>query len=364
MKKFIVLLVLSAVISANPIMIKVLNEFQTAPGTQERIELKWFRQPSSDTVYGPSDLYGVSVVTPAGTAVVDTHLILPGNGFAVIDSSVLNGPFYLADNDGYIKVSQGWRDTLRYPSEVPAPPYGTSCALFYCYKYDPFDGYWMYGDWYIDGSPTFGAANDNYPGCVINGHVYDASANPISGAQVVVNAPVSALSKPPYYNSCTTYTAADGWYKIDSLLPLDYWVKVVGVSYFPDSQHTQQLTCQEPTTVNFYLIGIAETVMIGTGSGLSITPNPFRTTTNISIGIRVPLRGSGASFQDFQTKSRELRIYDAAGRLIRSFTLGPMLSALCWNGYDQQGQSIPPGVYFVRLGTAEGTAVKKIIKTK
>jgi len=365
MKKLAVLLFAFLVnASANPIAVKVINEFQVAPDDSERIEFKWFQTPAPDTFFGPNDLFGATVITPAGTAVIDTHLILPANGFAVIDTSVLNGPFGLTDFAGFIKVSQGWRDTVIYPSQVPAPPPSYSTAFYYCYAYDPYEGYIFYGDWFPDASPTFGGPNDDYPGCIINGHVYDASAQPINGAQIVANACWGALPNPPFYKCCTTYTALDGSYVIDSLLPFFYWVKVTGISYFPDSHYTQPLKCLVPTIVDFYLTGVDENRNAMTRDNISITPNPFRTTTHISIEQSAPLRGSGASFQDFQTKSRELKIYDAAGRLVRSFTLGPMPSALCWNGYDQQGQSIPPGVYFARLETEEGVVVKKIIKTR
>jgi hypothetical protein len=66
---------------------------------------------------------------------------------------------------------------------------------------------------------------------------------------------------------------------------------------------------------------------------LQAVPNPFRTITSISIG--------------HSAKSMELKIYDMAGRIIRSFTLGSMLSALCWDGTDQVGRPVPAGVYFI-----------------
>jgi hypothetical protein len=65
---------------------------------------------------------------------------------------------------------------------------------------------------------------------------------------------------------------------------------------------------------------------------LKAVPNPFRTITNISLG--------------HSAKSMELKIYDMAGRIIRSFPLGSMPSALCWDGTDQTGRPVPSGVYF------------------
>lgn len=82
-------------------------------------------------------------------------------------------------------------------------------------------------------------------------------------------------------------------------------------------------------------------------AGLSVAPNPFRSATRFS-------KGQSA-------KGIELKIYDAAGRFIRSFALGPMPYALSWNGLDRDGRAVPPGVYFVR--TSDGRQVK-VVKIK
>jgi hypothetical protein len=82
---------------------------------------------------------------------------------------------------------------------------------------------------------------------------------------------------------------------------------------------------------------------------LNITPNPFRTNMTIGFGI-----GHSA-------ESRELKIYDVSGCLIRSFTLSPMLSALCWNGTDQNGRSVTPGVYFCALKNGDRTEIVKAV---
>lgn len=344
---------------SNPIMIKVINEFQAAPETAERIEFKWFQTPSSDTSFDPHDLYGVSIITPAGTAVIDTHLILPRNGFAVIDTGVLSGAFDLPDSAGYIKASQGWRDTVLYPSEVPTPVPGASAAFFYVYYYNPTDGFSMHGDWYVDATPTFGTANDNYPGCIINGFVFDAQSQPINGAQIVVHAGPFALPKPPFYQTCTTYTTADGSYGLDSLLPFCYWVKVSNSFYYPDSYYTPFLRSRTPTMVNFYLTGItgSASAQPGTVPKLSIIPNPFYTTTRICWTAEQGLEA---------TNKANLRIYDASGRLISAVSSLAARPAIIftWDGTDQAGQPVPAGVYFAQLETPQGSIIEKIIKMK
>jgi len=80
--------------------------------------------------------------------------------------------------------------------------------------------------------------------------------------------------------------------------------------------------------------GVEENITNGSPNlNLHVYPNPFSTTIKIS-------KGQSA-------KSIEFKIYDTAGRLVNSFILGPMPSALCWNGTDQAGHELPGGVYLL-----------------
>ncbi len=63
----------------------------------------------------------------------------------------------------------------------------------------------------------------------------------------------------------------------------------------------------------------------------------------------------------------ELKIYDATGRLIRSFPIinlcNPNRSVVSvyWNGIDDLGSKVPAGIYFIRLETPDHTITKKAI---
>jgi hypothetical protein len=86
---------------------------------------------------------------------------------------------------------------------------------------------------------------------------------------------------------------------------------------------------------------------------VSIAPNPFRRLTNISI--------------EHRAKSIELQIYNAAGRLIKSFSLPTTYSLLptfVWSGTDQTNHAVPAGVYFVRFNIDDQTYTKQIVKLK
>jgi hypothetical protein len=83
---------------------------------------------------------------------------------------------------------------------------------------------------------------------------------------------------------------------------------------------------------------------------VSATPNPFRD--------RI-IFGKGQS-----AKGVELKIYDISGRMVRSFTLSSMPSALCWSGTDQSGRTVPAGIYFVSWTTGSESRIQKIIRIR
>ncbi len=89
----------------------------------------------------------------------------------------------------------------------------------------------------------------------------------------------------------------------------------------------------------------------GAGSRLlSNVPNPFNGSTQIHFEL------SGSS--DY-----ELEIFDIRGR--RVTTLGGQgqagVNTIPWNGRDDQGEKVSSGVYFYRLESAAGTAVKRMV---
>jgi len=85
---------------------------------------------------------------------------------------------------------------------------------------------------------------------------------------------------------------------------------------------------------------------------LTVTPNPFRHITTISIGLGHSAEGI------------ELQIYDVTGSMITSFRPTPCAlgTTLNWNATDNAGDPVPPGVYFVRLHAPNAYAAQKIIK--
>lgn len=102
-----------------------------------------------------------------------------------------------------------------------------------------------------------------------------------------------------------------------------------------------------------YTIGIEEEASREARPALAIEPNPFRHATQISVGIRN--QGLG------------LRIYDASGQLVRSFALPAtyyLRPTVVWDGTDQTGHAVPPGVYLAVLEAAGSRVCSKVVKVE
>jgi hypothetical protein len=83
-------------------------------------------------------------------------------------------------------------------------------------------------------------------------------------------------------------------------------------------------------------------------------PNPFNPSTTIEFGLKSDGHVS-------------LKIYDAAGRLVRKLIDGRMeagTQAVVWNGLSDGGNRVSSGVYFYRIRTGEFEATRKMVLMK
>lgn len=99
------------------------------------------------------------------------------------------------------------------------------------------------------------------------------------------------------------------------------------------------------------MIGIKETRSQElTQAKLSVYPNPFD--EQIYISYTMPEQ----KFKNY------LNIYDATGKLVRSFkNLNSGQSTLVWKGDDESGTSLGGGVFFIELRSPDNTLIKKVI---
>jgi CubicO group peptidase (beta-lactamase class C family) len=92
---------------------------------------------------------------------------------------------------------------------------------------------------------------------------------------------------------------------------------------------------------------------------LQVTPNPFHSKTNIRYSIL-----------DTRSLIRKptIGIYDAAGRLVKSFNLESSIenqeSTVVWDGRDAQNRMLGSGVYFIKLTSGNMEETKKVLFVK
>ncbi len=369
MKKLLVSLFIFALLKSNPILVDVINEFQTAPTDSERVEFRYLHSPSTDTIIltDSINLFGTMLVIPdiyspgnSCSSYIDTEIYISAQEYITIDRSFLSGQFYLPNDSGYIKVyyyyNNMWIDwgSIYYPGNAnanpihsPAPPIYCSAAKFYRWAYDPdwpLSPYFTVKDWYIDYTPTFGMPNDDYPGCFISGYVYDGNGSPISGAQIIAKeyfygTSAYIVNPSPYYSCCTTYTANDGFYTIDSLLPIKYSVAASADGYLPENLITQQLCCTDPVTnLNFYLqTGVYENHWAGLSRVFYVYPNPF-----FDILYVVLLK-----------PVHSIDIFDVTGELCVRID-----NPLPYHYIKVDCNDLPKGVYFIKAGQDRAKVVK------
>jgi flagellar hook assembly protein FlgD len=70
------------------------------------------------------------------------------------------------------------------------------------------------------------------------------------------------------------------------------------------------------------------------------------------------------SYQINQPEDIKLKIYDATGRLVTSHKLPVASHCFIWDGRDNIGRSVSPGVYFIRLETDDFKQIEKVIRSR
>lgn len=86
----------------------------------------------------------------------------------------------------------------------------------------------------------------------------------------------------------------------------------------------------------------------------AVAPNPFRASTEIRFALTQPGRV-------------ELRLYDVAGRRVRDLVSGVQAAGervVTWDGRDEGGRLLAPGIYFARFQSAQITETRKIVRVR
>jgi hypothetical protein len=87
---------------------------------------------------------------------------------------------------------------------------------------------------------------------------------------------------------------------------------------------------------------------------LLTSPNPFLANTALAFSIQ-------------QAEPVSLEVYDMSGRLVRSLVRGwlePGPRRVEWDGRDNGGRLVSPGIYLARLRTRAGTHESRLVKIR
>lgn len=91
--------------------------------------------------------------------------------------------------------------------------------------------------------------------------------------------------------------------------------------------------------------------------GITVHPNPFCDNLTIAYGL-----------QRTNAQNIALKIYDIAGRLIKSFPLqasaSPMTGSITWDGTDNHSRRVAEGIYFVRMEADNFKHTEKVVFLK
>jgi flagellar hook assembly protein FlgD len=96
---------------------------------------------------------------------------------------------------------------------------------------------------------------------------------------------------------------------------------------------------------------VAENVIAVPVAALSVCPNPA--SHQATIRLSLPAEGRVAT-----------RIYDVSGRQVRALPEEILTTGahdLTWDGRDDAGREVAPGVYLARLSTPEGTRTARVV---
>ncbi len=177
---------------------------------------------------------------------------------------------------------------------------------------------WFFDEWIYDqGHPEY-----QWHWSVEN-HGTDSSSLTITINQVQANAPIFTM---PLALEVIT-TSSDTTVEVrDSLAEQTFSFLVPGnvstVKFDPANRVLKKST----------MVGMAETASGRSNlTRISVTPVPAHTTVRLELMLVEP---------------GVLAIYDRIGRKVRSWVLEPKEYSLRWSGQDDQGQSLPAGVYF------------------
>ncbi|MEO0165926.1 MAG: T9SS type A sorting domain-containing protein, partial [candidate division WOR-3 bacterium] len=181
----------------------------------------------------------------------------------------------------------------------------------------------------------------------------------IENARVTATVYDSIITQGPFCKCCTTFTNSNGFYSFDSLWPVRYWMTASFGNHPPIGELSPSLCALWEKHLNFYFVDIEEPGVetFNPSASLIIFPNPFR--NHCVIKFQIP---NNSAIRNPQSEI-SLKIHDVSGRVVRQFnhlTIQPF-NQVVWDGCDNLGRMLSPGIYFVRLEFGDYRQIEKAV---
>ena len=95
----------------------------------------------------------------------------------------------------------------------------------------------------------------------------------------------------------------------------------------------------------------------------SLTSDAGGLDSSVTVTAGSDIRGSVGGASAYQRP--ELNIYDATGRVVKSFILSTayyiLPTVISWNGIDDANRRLPSGVYFIKFEVGDWSITEKVI---
>ena len=328
----LVLLLIVAVIPANPLKETILSELLFDKDGGWHMEI--------GNIFSTTNLDGWYLKSKTDSALFKNGLRLSQFGFFVFSNDSLKKPLTINPLGDSISLfsPQGRRDLLTFGKEywksVSAPRYGQSI----CQDKIQF---------YLDNTPTLGLANDtaNAMG-TLRFLVQDSLGHPVSLAAIAYY-PSLEVPQVSYTSSSgaalaswvgrrmSFYVSADGFSSQQI-----FWTQI-----YPES------TITIPVTLSMAPDAVKNLGISGLGS--FALDNPYPNPFNPQVVVEYTLPRNGVV---------DISVYDVSGKLVAEIFSGKQSAGK--NVARWEAAAYPSGVYLIRVKTTDGMAMKKCLLLK
>ncbi len=156
----------------------------------------------------------------------------------------------------------------------------------------------------------------------------------------------------------STTVSTQGWeqvvFFIDDVLTPTADMKLRFVASDEGTGSLVEAAIDDLRVIDFTTVLAADPLPHGAFQLSSLAPNPFVSTTRL--GFTLPAAAQA-----------RVQVFDVHGRAVRTLAAGafePGRHTVEWNGLDGAGHPVPGGVYFVRLDSPFGDAVRRVVRMR